>query len=466
MEESMLLSLSEDVLLTVLAYLRPEELLRCRLVCRRLRELCLHRVLWRKVKLTDWDRNLLHAAFGVAPCISSLQCGGNSSIATLGYFVVGTACVVTKLMLIVESVSEAASATAVICKLTALGGLRKLDLRIRYDPRECPMVMMTLMKAAYCIEGLQELHFANSVLKPLPALTGDLDVRPSLTRLTYHARDADSFLLLLLKTHAATLQAVQLDILTDVPVSSLAKLNELRSLECYPSEDLSQLASLPKLESFAPSWTAGNLIPAGALDFLSQAPHLRTLLLYPPCTNPEALLRSLVGSRSAQFLVQLDVCASADLWDLCVAPALSNFHSLQSLDMGCEPSDVFLRAVSPTSVPCLTSLLVAFSKGSCLHAWFHRPAIQDVLVRNPRLHLRRSIYYYTSENRYSGYSSYCGGEDGSCMWCHWGCHGSLMKVSWNKVAASAHARRAACPRDCVQVARSACPSCDLSSPAI
>ncbi|XP_034252219.1 uncharacterized protein LOC117651856 [Thrips palmi] len=464
MDESLLLSLSDDVLLAVLSYLRPEQLLRCRMVCRRLRELCLHQDLWRKVNLLDRDRNVLHAALGVAPCLCSLQCGVRTPIATLGFLVVRTLCVVTKLVLTVKSATEAASATAVIYKLSALGGLRKLELDIQYDHAECRMATMTLMMAAYSIQGLKEFNITNSGLKPLPALTGDLDVRFSLTRLVYFARDADSFLLLLLKTHAATLQTVQLEFLTDVPVSSLAKLHELRYLSCYPSGDLWQLASLPKLESFAPSWTPGSLAPSGALYFLSQAPHLRTLVIRPTCTNPEALLRSVVGSRSAQFLRKIDFSASSNVWDLCVAPALSNFHSLKSLDMGCEPSDLFLRAVSPASVPCLTSLFVAFSKGSCLHAWFHRPAIQDVLVRNPQLHLRRSIYL-TSENRYYGYSSYCAAEDGSCMWCHWGCHGSLRKVSWNKMAASAHVRRATCPVavDCVKVAGSACPSCGHQS---
>ncbi|XP_034244700.1 uncharacterized protein LOC117647185 [Thrips palmi] len=51
-----LLDLPDDALLAVLAYLSRAELLGCRVVCRRLRDLCLHRHLWKSAAIDTVKR--------------------------------------------------------------------------------------------------------------------------------------------------------------------------------------------------------------------------------------------------------------------------------------------------------------------------------------------------------------------------------------------------------------------------
>lgn len=261
----------------------------------------------------------------------------------------------------------------------------------------------------------------------------------SLTKLKYGSVTEYSFLKSLLATHAATLECVHLET-KYLPVSFLKMLPRLRSLACILNDDLSQLQALPTLDTFAVLDLGVHVFPPGALDFLSQASQLRCVSFPCPWQNPSAPLLALAGSRCARVVETLSLrCASnGDVMEL-VAASLHQFPSLQSLSLDAVPSDSFLHAVTPAFAPCLTTLTVRPT--GCPHAWLHGPAAQDLLARNPRLHLRLG-----------GSRGFLGRCD--CRWCMrgWGCHAELMEAAREadslRAAFASHSRRIGCPSDC------------------
>ncbi|XP_034233208.1 uncharacterized protein LOC117640623 [Thrips palmi] len=130
MEQSLLLALPDDALLAVLAFLPPRQLLSCRVLCRRLRDLCLHPDLWRRVRVLRWkDHDLWRSAFRLAPCLRELDISGNH-LRGAASEVSRTSCVVAKLTLSVATTHEVTFATAIVEKVSALGGLEQLVLDI------------------------------------------------------------------------------------------------------------------------------------------------------------------------------------------------------------------------------------------------------------------------------------------------------------------------------------------------
>lgn len=301
----------DDVLLAVLSYLNPRELLSCRTVCRRLRGLCLHKDLWRHVVVGSWHKSgeaaAPPAALKLAPCLGLVRGGGDivEPISTLAHFVAGSACVVAGLTLTIWNLHEIAPATAVILKHAAQGGLKNLSLAIAYLEGED---VTTLLKAAYNTHGLERLCIQG---KHLPDTWCEKEVLPCLSELVYVSERMDPFLLLLLKTHAATLEEVfLLGMEEDIPVSLLASMPSLRRLQCSPSEDMPLLLSLP-LQVVALQVPSDEPFPEGALKFLGQASQLRSVSFYGGfsfgfCENPGAVLQALSTSFSARLLETLD----------------------------------------------------------------------------------------------------------------------------------------------------------------
>ncbi|XP_034255366.1 uncharacterized protein LOC117653669 [Thrips palmi] len=430
MDQVALLALPDEVLLAVLAHLSPRELLGCRVQCRRLRDLCLHRRLWTAACVSDLG--VLRAALSLAPCLRQVTVRA-SDLEAVACLVQGSACVVTMLRLDVLSPSDAALATIIVNKLSSVGGVRNLCLNIG-----CPSAsptLPTLLKAILCIQGIEELTVNHGHRVPLPAPWCEVPVRPSLTKLALSSRAGGPFMHQLLSTHAATLQDVSIPRLAEaeVPTALLGELPQLRRLACRATQSLSELADHPSLAQI--QLFGGDVaFPDGARALLRRAPHLRALEFHGASgISSAADLRELAGSRSAPLLESLIGVGGAPEVLEQLAPLLPRFSSLQCLNLASAPPNL-LRAISPESLPSLSTLsLTCPDQGTCLHAWLHDPAIQDLLLRNPRLHLL-----------------HCGLLDVpqgcACVWCRWGCHARL-RSGW---LYSAHP--GACPRNCFQVA--------------
>ncbi|XP_034247565.1 uncharacterized protein LOC117649179 [Thrips palmi] len=437
--EISLLSLPDDALLAVLAFLSPRELFACRVACRRLRDLCLHQHLWRAA--TVESEGVLRAALALAPCIGTIA---KVPVEALEPLVSTSACTVSGLELSVYGEKSAALALALLSRFSAVSsGLRltKLTLDLNWLSYETHSL---IFKAVYAFNGLQDLTFNEDLDEDE---WGELEVLPSLKKLRSTSSSTGAFFNLMLRTHCATLEDVDVFYLgTDVPWSSLASLSKLRSLKCYQGEGLPHLAALPIAQLHI---AFDGAIP-GALEFLTKASHMRTVKF---CGLPHELnapLLALGNSPSAETLEILEVNGkedcnyASDVSGMVVASVLPKFPSLKSIIMSIddELSEDLLQAVTPTSSPCLTMLEILQTGSSettlCLHEAVHGPFVLDLFVRNPRLHLRVVDCY----------RAYCK----FCPWCRWGCHARLGRGA--VVSLSSHSWRAGCPLDCYQVIRS------------
>lgn len=190
----------------MLAHLPLDELVACRQVCRRLRAACLHRCLWRGARVRE--PAVLRAALALAPCLAEVS--ALVPIEDLAAALApGTACVVSKLGLDVEGQRHVGLATDVVLKLAAVGGVKQLCL---YFGRHAPThALAPLLEAVYGLDGLRELELVNiEGCEPLP-WRGSGARRPSLTKLVYYSESAtEPFLLVLMRTHATTLEEVEL----------------------------------------------------------------------------------------------------------------------------------------------------------------------------------------------------------------------------------------------------------------
>ncbi|XP_034244322.1 uncharacterized protein LOC117646987 [Thrips palmi] len=427
-----LLALPDDALVRVLALLPPRQLFSLRLMCRRLRDLCLHPNAWRSIRLRGYPKGLLKATLRLAPCLHKIRLP-SSNLQAAACAISNTKCVVTKLELAVQTEFEVAWATAIVLKFSALGGLRKISLELFPG---APDALPPLLRMVYSVQDLRVLYvwdYSDAELPP--SVWSDLEPRPSLTKLKYEGAPF-SFLCLLLETHAATLEEIVLFV-DELPTSRLGMMPRLRSLACRPSDDLSQLKSLSSLETLELYvFSEENVCFPGAEEFLLQGPSLRSVsfVSYSSCRVPSSsLLWALAKSPSAPVLERLSLCG---VEDVLVAAAIPRFSSLQALtlELDAVPSDDFFRAVSPASTPHLATL--ELWPHGCPHAMLHDPAVQDVLVKNAGLHLR---LLHTPSLK----------DDCACRWCIWRCHQHELRTHGGlRSAFSAHRRRPGCPRDC------------------
>ncbi|XP_034256309.1 F-box/LRR-repeat protein 12-like [Thrips palmi] len=429
-----LLDLPDDALLAVLGFLPPRQLFACRVACRRLRDLCLHRYLWRHVSLDGGKAGVVLAALALAPCVKSIVCSGPRDVQASR--VKTTNCVVTRLKLFVFGGSNRmALAMEMIQRLYALGGLRELDVNIRAIQSTAP-----LLQQVYYLRDLRKLSLSvNGHVEALAAKCNELETKPSLRELHYDALTGGrAFLELLLRTHASTLQDVSLYFCADedIPASTLLKIPGLRSLRCFATTSLHHLAVLPSLHTIR----LIGLCASGALQFLRDASHLRTVEL-DACDRHS--LPALGSSRSAPLietlLVRNLVVRYRVFSEKQLLSVLPEFPALKVVDLDGWPSDDFLRGVSPVSAPSLATLAVHCPL-QCAHALVHSPAVQSLLLRNPRLHLFVREFL---ENP-------CGKKKKSCSWCRKGCHGELLGRK-SPMSFSSHVKTAGCPSDCFNV---------------
>lgn len=441
-------------MLAVLAYLTPRELFSCRLVCRRLRDLCLHPDLWRSVCLSDGG--VLLAALRRAPCLGSmslLDVEGPSFMNSVASVVSSMACVVAKVDLFISAQDSVALVTDIVQKVYSMGGLKDLTVFSMHDAQFPP----SFWNMIYGFSGLRKLELRigsyplSSISLPQKA------VKSSLTELTYGA-SVDLFIQVLLNTHAATLETVCLVTGGRLPSLSSMQAPKLRSLTCHLNDDLKYSQALSNLHTLRLIAFDDYPFPPRALDFVRQSSQLRSVKLtsLKPSPTPTDLLLALAASPSAPALESLTLkCASDSL--VAMAATLHRFPSLRSMTLSCVKSvthvspdarlaDNFMRAVNPGSAPSLATLEMTPLQG-CPHAWLHGPAVQDLLARNPRLHLRLDLGDGANQ------------EHCDCHWCRWGCHGELRPGGLRlRRAYASHSTGPGCPKDCVRW--SCCPSCD------
>lgn len=279
----------------VLGHLTERELFRCRAVCRRWRDLALHADLWGRRTLYVRDHSLAEAraVLRSAPCLRKMDfyrvldhCGVLAATTTCA-----AACLSLNLMR--ESVVAGA---LVLQNQAALGRLRRVHLELGLPEIRSPAAR-DLFEILHSIRGLVQLDLQVTTPRLEPAATsGDIAVpgtlqRASLKELAYSCAQTDPLLTYYLRSHAATLEEVNLRGTLHCPltVGLLAAAPNLREVRC------SLLEGLPAL---------------------LQCRHLTILTLYVDVEDSERGRRALAGAeqflRAATQLTTVELCYNSD----------------------------------------------------------------------------------------------------------------------------------------------------------
>ncbi|XP_026285047.1 uncharacterized protein LOC113211027 [Frankliniella occidentalis] len=481
--------LLDDVLVLVMQHLSVEDLLACRLVCRRLGELALHRDAWRHRRIDD-AKPCACAVLNLAPCLRELV----YSDKVHPWAFLTTRCAVEQLVLQMSSKDYNFSKYALLIRnQEALGRLRRIEI--------WASDLLGSVGSGY-MEAERKASGADMLLKTLVTCSDleSLDVRfgtvafssflsygshrPSLKyfRCTLDA-DSDSFARVVLARHADTLEEVDL---------GSGYCNEVK-------QSIALLPSLPRLRKLSCEVVAGVEAAAGCkalsdltlvmdLDepsehpvaLLQQARQLRrvTLEFKDPVDNlyeddGDSKVVAALVSPGPSLVEFLSVSRLKGVQALTAAlprlPALRHLVVLHSPRrrnyFGDHPDDSddsddlddlqdlhdLLLGVTAGTAPALRTLELdlrprtptLFYRGTpermeCAHLWLHAYAVEAVLQDNPSLHVRLRMAFR------------CGAED--CAACVLDCHPEL---SWDGVSSStapvgltAHERdRCPSPRD-------------------
>ncbi|XP_034244578.1 uncharacterized protein LOC117647138 isoform X2 [Thrips palmi] len=443
-------SLCDDALLQVLRYLSPAELLACRCVCTRWRDLALDPFVWQDKGLTavfkgERDERyfgvccqLVAATLRLAPCLRYLCVGADGlHMDFLGVLLATTNCAVSSLGMTCNPI-DAPLWSVVLSRQAALGRLKHVELWVKSDTEEKSHLcrLRQLLDQLVHTQGLKSLEmrvdirpesFRNAP-RPLKAAQLDAKVTASLRELMYLSRTAfvDPYLPLLLERHAATLEVVRLDVQHPRAAALLAGAARLRELRCPLLEGMPALLRCTALTSL--SLVVGEdraPLPAVKEYLRSAVARLESLvLIYPYDEDRDEdadVVLSLAGTgRAAPALRSLSFVFTAGLDEECLAhsmpqlrPLTAVLPRLQHLTRlsfnGLLLRSDFLDALDGQVLPDLEELRFDMD-APCPHQWAHGEQVRRLLQRYPRLHLCG----YSVHDDDSLLCEYCKQHD-----CHW-----------------------------------------------
>lgn len=421
--------LPDDVLVVVMQYLEVKDVLACRLVCKRLTDVALHRDLWRHRTVSD-NEPWANAVLNLAPCLQKLQVTGVDNVdSTLA--LTTTRCAVASLVLETNHFNDLESALVVRNQET-LGRLKHVvvgDSHVNYVRGGADVFLRTL---ATC-SGLESLEFKGRLPRISRPFTSALPI-PSLTRFSSpddnegFISKAMPFVSTILTGHAKTLEDIDLYNLQCPPwdnkatATLLSALPKLHTLSCR--------ADIPGLEIVAECKTLRELTLhiysdqdfAGSITkFLRQANQLRKIHL--DYIDVEfnlnfvtMLIEALTSSRRSH-LERLSLDGFYNVRPL--LRALPQLPALRYLDVSsADPDDeLLLQSITPASAPALRTLALSDrykSSSNCKHSWLHWEALKATLRANPSLHIR-----------VNGFHNVCNRQH--CDACALECHEELRK---------------------------------------
>ncbi|XP_034254579.1 uncharacterized protein LOC117653191 [Thrips palmi] len=419
--ETSLLSLPDDDLLSVLEYLSTRDLLSCRAVCHRLRDVALRPELWRRrsidIEYPASTRSLEAAVLRVAPCLSSLSIGFAGDSDALGTLAATTRCAAVELIIYVDNEpTPLEAAKLAIRNQAALGMLRTLDVRV-VAHKSNDGHAADLLAEAFSTQGLARLVVEvdwevkwRKGAKPAPLI-------PASIKDVILVNVDPRFVHCVLRSHAATLQAVKLRGNRQGVAPLLAAIPGLQRLECPVMEDLPLVAKCASLRSLKltaeyPDEAAFQATAA----FLRAATHVEELELlwhYYSVPVEQGLLTALASSGCAAlrklglaYFTGLD-----DRQEMELASALPGLPALEWLVLPRTASRRVLAAIKPGSSPRLRGLCIPdwTSEAGCVHAAMHEPDVSRVLASYSR-------FFLVVRNCLCGQLQ-------RCEYCAKGCHG-------------------------------------------
>ncbi|XP_026274039.2 uncharacterized protein LOC113203514 [Frankliniella occidentalis] len=405
MTKPTLRQLPAEILMLVMQHLSVDDLLACRLVCRRLGSLVLQPEVWCRRQLGD-DKPCLCAVLCLAPCLDKVVF--SNKVHTKAFTM--TRCAVRHLTLHIKKGTECAQACVAVLKQELLGRLRSVELEVWHSPEDvAPLdsgeaLLKTLVS---CSSGLESLDLHDGLPRPYtmrPVLHGPL--RSSLTYFRCEISEAsETFVNTVLAGHAASLEEVHLgsgDCKKDT-FQLFVGVPNLRSLTCLMFPGMQVLASCQKLRDV--SFYADDRIPEpvvrGAAKFFRLARKLRSVSVEFCYSEGDRrrfmeLLEALCSS--GESLEQLSVVCPPNLPPLLRAlprlPALQLLGVLVTTLIDPLPDGQekerhkFLVGITPATAPSLRRLELSTNDTlGCLHEWLHRDAVARVLTANPSLHI-------------------------------------------------------------------------------
>ncbi|XP_052132187.1 uncharacterized protein LOC127751923, partial [Frankliniella occidentalis] len=371
--------LPDDALVEVMQYLDVPDLLSCRLVCKRLAALALHRDAWRHRQLACSDRWMC-VALRLAPCLDKaelqLPLSGRLMIATT------TTCAVAELKLTMDCAVFGAMQAAVLTRHQAsLGRLKRLSLVFsEEDTSLCPTLLFWMVASTSGLESLEipvfpfyfDLSTESRYLPDRPVSSPSLEI----FRCGFHRKSA-SFVHFILAEHADTLKDVSIPTLTSpsdpLTASLLANIPNLSRLMCPLIPGLDALAERVKQSLCWVHLCVSSLmrpfVPAAA-DFLRRAEDLWAVTL----TIDEA------GDVALQLVEAM------------VSSGESEVRVLSLRGSHCRSLAALQQIVDKlTSMPYLRVLKLQGPRGPdsprCVHALLHWVSLQKLMNENHRMRL-------------------------------------------------------------------------------
>ncbi|XP_026289333.2 uncharacterized protein LOC113214238 [Frankliniella occidentalis] len=267
-EANQMADLPDDAMLLVLSRLPLDDLIQCRLVCKRLARLALHPDAWRRRRLTNACNScnpcpLFSAGLRLGSCVDSMRI--ELPPETGCHLLFTSPCAARRLTIsTVHGGAGSWQAALLVRHQGLLGRLREVDLTL-YSP--CPCDAKSAVKADVSVllgtlastPGLEKLTIKGDEDDPKRPMQNGVSclhvtVPPSLTHFTCRPRDSrlEPAVNALLAAHAATLEEVEIVSLKAWPPSSrmglvLAKLLRLAKLECQMLPDMEAVAACESL---------------------------------------------------------------------------------------------------------------------------------------------------------------------------------------------------------------------------
>ncbi|XP_034231764.1 uncharacterized protein LOC117639899 isoform X3 [Thrips palmi] len=380
-----LATLPEDELLRVLGFLGTKELLQCRAVCRRLRDLALHPSLWRSRSLgsliTRIHIELVATTLRLAPCLDKLylRMDMRAHPHEFGTLLVSTNCAI-RCLGVSMSLSNGLYTAMALERQAALGRLNAVTVTLcrdytgdSYDDSsKYSSELRLLLNKILHTQGLASVEVKVSgypgietfpqELCLLKAAKGDVHVPPSLRRLVYEpGLDDEANLTSYLQWHASTLQSVNaclqtrrncalsfvswpdnsylqrvVHFSTDHPHAAvtplLCSLPHLRELQCGFLENMPALLQCSELKSLHLFVNVDDstrpLLPGVEQYIRTAVTRLQTLTLEYP--NPNSVNSDPVCVDALNLLLKLAGPSKS------AAPALVNLTILYTNCFGCE----------------------------------------------------------------------------------------------------------------------------------
>ncbi|XP_026279085.2 uncharacterized protein LOC113206979 isoform X1 [Frankliniella occidentalis] len=401
--------LPDDALLEVLLWLPPEDLLACRLVCKRLGTLAMHPHVWRRKCCSVSAASCACPVLRLAPCLGLLQVTLPLKNCLHLYT---TRCAVSRLDLLVDKYMK--DAALIIHRQSFLLRLKSVTVTLgqyrvgQYLTFDAGVAILFTTLASTC--GLTYLkvraEFGSGLSFDMTQSLQSIAVPSSIKTFIFEGivqREATHFCSFVLARHAATLETLRiLCFLSASTTSLLSDLPNLRRLTYAINPGQEAVTSCKLLRILTLSFCSDD---RSVKELFCKAEQLRKVILichFRPTTVDDVLPETILALSSTRVeklciymsvavghaLSQTYIVRRAALWALALLSVLPRLPALQELSLDWH-TDELLRGINPTTAPALRILsLHCGAVRPCTPGPAHRDAFKSLFSANPSVKVK------------------------------------------------------------------------------